>query len=510
MRTPSRALPLWVAALLVVTSGCDWEQWTLLNSMPVKGDPAANPIVRVYLGVDGMTPAALAKAKERGAFTDAEWNFAPFIAMFPATSDASWTRILRAPALRGYEYGHYDPQQDKLLNRGIGGLLAHVIPPFEGSPIPAPNENNIPPYYDGFDQHAAAYLDAAWSYGYPILTLYQSMDALFTTLAGRAETNDAFTGYLLQFDVIGHSLGEEAMVEAILALDDKIRAFREHHPERRFEFTMFSDHGVDFVHKPKGYVIDFRKDLEAVGVFPADSFSQGRGQSLPFAVPVLHTRVTYLSLHAPPDQVPLVAERASRRDSVDFILAKETAPENVPTRATDWWALWSNGERKLVFGYAPSRDTYFVPTDVDRARFDLSLPDGLVASEEAPAHYELVDEVLFRATENGEYPDLFYRARTALEPLGVNYPADMIVSLRHPYVSAGFELPGSAETATAGSHGAMERLGSRGTLLTNERALPSAVRSDRMLDLFPHLEEHLRFRGMPIAPGVPGAGLPHQ
>ncbi len=88
----------------------------------------------------------------------------------------------------------------------------------------------------------------------------------------------------------------------------------------------------------------------------------------------------------------------------------------------------------------------------------------------------------------------------------MEFPADIIVSYRHPFMSVGYQAPvGSAnEIGTAGSHGAMDRLGSMGALLSEERELPSVVRSDNLLELFPALVDHLRERDVVLYPGRAG------
>jgi hypothetical protein len=119
------------------------------------------------------------------------------------------------------------------------------------------------------------------------------------------------------------------------------------------------------------------------------------------------------------------------------------------------------------------------------------------------------DEALFALSLDRTYPDFFFRARTAFEPISVEFPADVLVSYRHPFMSVGYQAPISSanEVGTAGSHGAMDRLGSMGALLSEERELPPAVRSDNLLELFPALVEHMRRRNVELFPGAHGAEL---
>jgi hypothetical protein len=94
-----RRVLLAFALLGLASPSCDWAHYTMMNSIPAEGDPSLNPVVRVYLGLDGLSHDTVERARERGAF--AGWNVSRFIPMFPATSDASWTRILHTAPFAG-------------------------------------------------------------------------------------------------------------------------------------------------------------------------------------------------------------------------------------------------------------------------------------------------------------------------------------------------------------------------------------------------------------------------
>ncbi len=76
-------------------------------------------------------------------------------------------------------------------------------------------------------------------------------------------------------------------------------------------------------------------------------------------------------------------------------------------------------------------------------------------------------------------------------------------------MSVGYQAPISSlnGVGTAGSHGAMDRLGSMAALLSEERELPPVVRSDNLLGFFPALVEHMKERGVELIPGAVGAEL---
>ncbi len=496
-----RLLPV-LALLVLPAPACDWEHFALMNSIPVEGDPARNPVVNVYLGLDGLSFNAVVRAREQGAF--AQWNLARFIPMFPATSDASWTRMLRAERFPGLEYGYYDAAEDKVYNEAVGGLLVHLVPPLEALPFTLPTYVTAPAYYKAFDFHASEYLDALWSYDRPVFGYYRGLDHLFVALDGRSQTQRTFTAYVLEIDVVGHLRSEDDVVDTLVALSARIEKFKRDHPDRTFVFTLYGDHGIDGVRKPPENVVDFREQLEAAGVKPVESFAEADQVEGPAAVPILHTRVTYIAIHAREQWVAEVARRASTCAAADLVFARGEAPGPGYPEALRWVSAWREGRLVASFGYEAATDSYFLPADLDWAALDLP-----VTFAPGATHGVFSDEALFALSVERTYPDFFFRARTAFEPIGMRFPPDVLVSFRHPFMSVGFSAPvGDAnEVGTAGSHGAMDRLGSVGALLSEERTLPTTVRSDNLLELFPNLVEHLHRREVTQLPGAQGAEL---
>jgi hypothetical protein len=109
-------------------------------------------------------------------------------------------------------------------------------------------------------------------------------------------------------------------------------------------------------------------------------------------------------------------------------------------------------------------------------------------------------------TKDGDYPDLFYRTRTALSEVTADFPADVILSTKSGYQSGG-AIPKAF--LSAGTHGGANAKGI-GTLLSEERDLPDAVRADGLLDLFPRLADHLRDRGITLQEPDADAARPNR
>jgi hypothetical protein len=423
--------------------------------------------------------------------------------MFPATSDASWTRILHTEKLGGYEYEFYDADQDEVEHKGLMGVALHVIPNFADSLNLGAN------YLKSWDLYANGYLHDVGAYHDTAFNLNESIGNIFFTLDGRAETDTVFSAYMIEFDVLGHMQTFDDITRELVYLGRRIESFRARHSERRFHFTIFSDHGMDFLPVARDHLVKLHELMPQVGVEPVEHLAEGRAMRTRsperlYAIPIEHTRVTYVALHTDPEIAPEVARRLATLSSIDMSVSRDRAPGDAPPgRKIEWFSLFAEGKLAARFGFDPAVDHYLLPADSDLARLDLApLPSS------GTAYVELTDEEAFAAAKNRRYPDLLFRARTSLASIGAKYPADVFVSFRPGYVSLGFQLPGGKDDiATQAFHGSLEKLGSEGTLLTEERDIPDVVRSDTFLSLFPRMKAHLRRRGFELRDGDPNEGL---
>ncbi len=480
---------------LVGLAGCDWGHFHLMNSVPFHGDPAKNPVVAVYLGVDGLSHNTILDIQKRGAFTGEGWNLAKFHTMFPGTSDASWSRILHTDPIPGYEFEHYDPVRDQIENSGLLGYLCHAMPNL-GSGL-----HFDPPYYNAFDYRSNGYTHTVGAYADTHSNYSESLDNLFTVLEGRAETQTEFTAYMLELDVMGHMKSRQEIADGMVRLWQRIQRFKERHPERKFVFTLFSDHGMDFIPVVRQGLVRFPEEMKKVGVEPVESLGGLDAKRGAYALTINHTRVTYLELHTDPRLTETVANLVSGIGPVDVALSRIAPPDGEPSgNGVQWFALWERNKASGTFAFDPANDRYYVSKDFPFRRFGITDP--------IPVREWISDEVAFQGTRHALYPDLFYRVRTALEPISVKYPAQVVVSLKGGFASVGKELPGGAsDMAMSAFHGALDAPGTVGTLLTEERPLPDAVRSDNVLDLFPRLRKHLERRGVRLNPGDKNAPL---
>ena len=270
---------LWAIFSLALT-GCDWELYHLYNSLPMPD--AANPPdpVYVYLAVDGLDLEAAQWAIDEGAYPESRWALSANIPMFPALSPSSWTRILQTEPLPGYEYEYYDAERDKVVNYGDWGIITHIAPPVETVGF------ETAAYFRAFDHHANGYLDILSIYANPFLTFGQSLDDVFYILDGRTQDSPTFAAYFPQIDILGHS----------------------HDP---VVFTLFSDHGMNFAPTPPDRLLRLDDEMERLGITVASSLEEWQGQDALAAVPILHSRVTSISLHTLPEQTSAISSLLS-------------------------------------------------------------------------------------------------------------------------------------------------------------------------------------------------------
>jgi hypothetical protein len=267
--------------------------------------------------------------------------------------------------------------------------------------------------------------------------------------------------------VISHHGGFDRAVAMLGEIDRRLREFQSRHPGR-FRFTILADHGNAHL---RSTLIDPRDLLREVGVEPVESLGDQPDQRLA-AIPIVHVRVNFVSVHTRPAATDAVAASTSRHPSVDVTAA----------HLGDRFALYRQGQR---FTFRRLADGTTVVDDAAAWRaLDLDL--AAWAAPDGTAH--LSDQDAFRATLHTRYPDLFHRVATGFTDPTVRYPPTIILSLRDDVASFGFHLPGSGDhLAVDGFHGALSRESSIAVVASQTTVLPAAMRSDDLMALFPGL-----------------------
>jgi hypothetical protein len=447
--------PTLLLVVLLLAAGCDTGYGGFLDTVPVTDQHLDRP-VDVVLGIDGMSRAAFTEARARGAFRS--FAVSELVTFFPGVSDYSWMRILRAGQLPGYEIQYYDPEANVLHNSGIAGVAEHPLRGGVADPFPS---------YGRFDFLGDGDLWDLKGYTNPEAALPDTLDALFNTLATRGRGQPTFLGYLMNVDVVSHHGGFQHAVAMLMEIDRRIQDFQARHPDR-FTFTLIADHGN--AHQ-KAELVDPRELLRDVGVTPVEALDDPSALE---AIPIVHVRVNFVSVHTHPARVAEVATRASNHRWVDLVAAP------LPAGDRPRFAVFHKGAT-----YAFTRDSAGTVI-VEDAPAWRALGIELPADRTGVAR--LTDAQAFDATIGGPYPDLFHRVTTAFTDPTVKWPPSLILSLRDDVASFGFHLPGTGDAlAVDGFHGALSRDSTMSVVASQSHALPAAVRADELYDLLPAL-----------------------
>jgi hypothetical protein len=284
-----------------------------------------------------------------------------------------------------------------------------------------------------------------------------------------------------------------------------MQEFHDRHPEHPVIYTLFTDHGLDHIVKPPDHVIATTPEVAATGVRTVSSFLEGRQGPEPWAVVIEHTRTTYVAVHTEDSQADEVARRISTNPKFDLVVSRTLPATNAALPAgLPQVSIWKAGARAANLAFDAGTNTYYLAAGFDQDALGVSLPVG------SGAFSAFSDAQLFAATAGQAYPDLFFRARTALDALSVQNPAQVMASLKTDYVCVGYQSSFFSAAGTAGSHGTLARASSEGILATQERTLPPYTRSDNLLGMFPDLQAHVADRHGPLEPGDPNAALAGQ
>jgi hypothetical protein len=448
-----------LATLAVLLVACDGSYADFLNAVPVSEDKSQEKPVEVILGIDGLSRAAFDRARAQGAFAD--YHDADLIAVFPASSDYAWTRMLQVAPLGGYEIEYFDNEKNTLVNDGIVGMADH---PLRGGGL-----IGTLPCYQRFDFLGNGETWMAQTYLDPEASLPANMDELFAALAAKTRQQDHFFGFILNVDVIGHMASIDHAVSALVYIDRRIQDFKANH-EGRYTFTIFGDHGN--THR-EAELIDPGKILKDVGVTSVDSLGS---EETVEAVPVVHVRVSYLSLHTHRSQIPEVARRLSGDYRVDLAVASlERADSDKPGR----YAVYRRGQ---ALTFSRTLDGKIVVDAPEAwAGIGITLPTATVPL--------VIDDIqALELTASGPYPDIFYRVATAFEHPAAANKADIFISFADEFVSIGFHVPGLGDSmSTKGFHGSLTDGSSRAVIASEGRPLPAFLRGDDLLKVLPEL-----------------------
>ena len=454
-----------LALVMLSAAGCDASYGEFLSAVPIEEQRAnGSQPMHVFLGVDGISRQAFDLARKQGAFP--AWHAADWITVFPAVSDYAWTRILGAAPMPGYETQYYDPEENRVHNKGLAGVAEHPLS--QGLLDPLDCWNSFDYLGNGEAWTVKGYLD-------PEAAFAPTATEMFRVLERLGRTQGVALAYLMNVDVVSHSGGLQKAVAMLVELDHQIVAFQQRHPNR-FTFTMFGDHGN--AHK-QAELVDPNELLREVGVASVDHLDSPATLQ---AIPIVHVRVNSVSVHTHASMAAEVARRSSTHRWVDLAAVD---------LGHGHYAVYKNG-LPLSFSRQPD-GSYRI---ADPAAWDALLGTDLTALCGALSCDQntlgLDDERSFDVTHGSRYPDAFHRIATAFTDGAARTPPEVILSMPDDVSSFGFHLPGGGDHAAIdGFHGALTRGSSVSVMASQAHPLPPALRAENLLTFFPELGEHL-------------------
>jgi hypothetical protein len=463
MTSAARKLALSLVRVLALAApaGCDAPYQQFLDNIPTAEIDPDRP-ADVFLGVDGLSRQAFDRARARGAFAD--YGAADLITAFPGTSDYAWMRTMRAGSIGGYELQYFDTERNVMENDGLEGLADH--------PLKEGIVGTLPCYqrFDFLGNGDTWQLD---SYRDPAAAFRPTLDAMFDVIAARARTKPRILAYLLNVDVMGHLGDLDQVVDMLVELDRRIQHFQRH-TRRKIRFTLFADHGNAHI---QSKMVDPKQILREAGVTALDALPRAATPGRLEAVPVVHTRVSYVALHTGGRNNAAIAARTSTHADVDLAVTRLADTADGARR----YGVWRDGQ-----GHWFQRDaagTITVEAASTWSWLALDLGPWLDAASDTAT---LPDRDAFDATAAGPYPDIFYRVATAFSDPAAKYPADVFLSMPDDVASFGFTVPGAGDVrAESGFHGSLTRAATLSVVASQAFELPAAVRSDDLADMFP-------------------------
>jgi len=466
---------------------CDWDHYALTNTVPAFEKKSSAKSTQVFIACDGLPYAIIDALAQRGELDSHTWQIAPSISPFPSVSSHSWTRILRTGSILGYEPSYFDEKKDELSGGTLFALAQSGIPHVRRFLFDSEK------YFAAIDYSSEGVTDSLVKYVQTQTSIGESLDGLLHFLDGRTLSSETTTIFFSDLDVAGHKFGWETVLEGASAFFHELVKFRDRHPERHIEYTIFSDHGGDFIPSAPDELITTDEFLRAASISAVDSFAAGAalGGDL-FAVPVEVLRLSYFGLHTTPSMAGLAAQNLSSDPRVDIAISVSNAKPADQHLATEWVDVWRAGVLEWHLGYDATHDRYYMSSTGPFLDFGFKIPSIVGPIDSVAEYIVLSDEEAFVLSEDSEYPDFFSHVRTGVKSSTVSNSYEVLVSIRRPYAIAGFTF--SKETGVSSFHGSLSRGSTEGIVATTDPniELPKHMRADTILDVFPRLRAYLQ------------------
>jgi hypothetical protein len=415
----------------------------------------------LLLALDAVPFRVVREAFARGAFAD--WP-APsaLVAPFPSLTHAGFAALFEPFGVdpsRGYEVRYFDAT----ANRMVGGN-------------PLTYRNEVPPWGELFDATHRSVVAKVSNYVSAPRAAAAELDAIFAEVL--ASTREVVIAYVGATDGFMHLYDDEAMVEFLLDLDDRVRDLRRRHLEacgRPLQLALFSDHGCG--REPVHYTGSLKPLLRAAGLHVVDRLA-GPDDVVAPTFGIVNYSALFLQS---PQRAALAAGALTAHEAVD-VASYLDGPGRIEVVASAGRARirWRDTARGRRYAYE----------DVDGDVLRLSgaaqrlAAAGLLDDDRFAHEDDWLRESAFEA-----YPDPLRRLADALAGDRIASRATVLLSLG-PGWSWGWRSAFAGGLVRGGrlkgTHGGLDREATLGFLATSDPGpgTPAVVRADRALAPF--------------------------
>ncbi len=183
----------------------------------------------LVLALDGIPLRVVEEARRRGAFQG--WpDTLPLVSTFPSMTNVAFTAMLQpfgARPANGYEVQYFDSQRNKVVGRS----------PFR-------YHNRVFAWRDLFDRSGRSLRGKIAIYSHPIRLARKEVEAGAKVLLDSPK--EVILAHVGGTDALVHIKGDEAPVRFVIELEDRLKAMKDEHEERRgrpLRIILLSDHG---------------------------------------------------------------------------------------------------------------------------------------------------------------------------------------------------------------------------------------------------------------------------
>ena len=378
----------------------------------------------------------------------------PFISTFPSSTSVAMGGILGPMGLErspGYEARFFDWEKRRAIG---GGLFSYFKVEF--------------PWRTYFDWGRKGPVGSAFEAVRPIKSgtkrLRKAVDDFLSS------DKDTFLIYVAATDTAAHVMNPDALRRFMIELDSILRVARSKSLERPFEVVMFSDHGIAGGEPLINTFKPLKKAIKQAGFRAAKKINGPKDVVFtPFGL------VSSFEVYLNEEVEQSVAGVLVQSEGVDLCAYRD---------ADLIWIVDRDGKAAVDHRITEAgMEWRYTPQDSDPLQYG-PLIERLQASKTPSSEGWVTDSDLFEASTEVDYPDAFYRIRSAFEM--VLNPASIVCSLEPGFM---FGAPRTAALAKFGkgklrwTHGALMRAPSIGFLMSDSASWerPGAARFDRGL-----------------------------